>query len=70
MKPIRIRPHADMEIEAFADYIAHDNPHAALRFTLTFCASYTARGIFPTFSWKVRNFDPAASPALALAALA
>lgn len=31
-KPVRIRPLADTEIDALADYIARDNPHAALRF--------------------------------------
>ena len=32
MKSIRVRPHADSEINALADYIAHDNLNAALRF--------------------------------------
>ncbi|ANE58057.1 MULTISPECIES: type II toxin-antitoxin system RelE/ParE family toxin [Methylomonas] len=31
-KPVRVRPLADTEIDALADYIARDNPHAALRF--------------------------------------
>jgi len=32
MKPVRVRPRADAEIDALADYIAQDNPPAALRF--------------------------------------
>ena len=32
MKPVRIRPRADAEIDALADYIAADSPTAALRF--------------------------------------
>ena len=32
MKPVRIRPRADAEIDALADYIAADSPSAALRF--------------------------------------
>jgi plasmid stabilization system protein ParE len=32
MKPIRVRPHADTEIDSLADYIARDNPNAALHF--------------------------------------
>lgn len=32
MKPIRIRPCADTEIDALADYIACDSPDAAMRF--------------------------------------
>lgn len=32
MKPVRIRPRADAEIDALADYIAADSPTAVLRF--------------------------------------
>lgn len=32
MKPVRVRPLADTEIDAITDYIACDNPKAALRF--------------------------------------
>jgi toxin ParE1/3/4 len=32
MKPVRVRPLADIEIDALADHIAHDKPNAALRF--------------------------------------
>jgi len=32
MKPVRVRPRADTEIDALADYIAQDNPAAAFRF--------------------------------------
>ncbi len=32
MKPVRVRPRADSEIDALADYIAHDDLGAALRF--------------------------------------
>ncbi len=32
MKPIRIRPCANAEIDALADYIACDSPDAAMRF--------------------------------------
>src|SRR5690242_17262097 len=32
MKPVHIRPRADTEIDALADYIANDNPEAAARF--------------------------------------
>ena len=32
MKPVRIRPRADAEIDALADYIAADSPTTALRF--------------------------------------
>jgi len=32
MKPVRIRPRADAEIDALADTIAADSPTAALRF--------------------------------------
>ena len=32
MKPVRIRPCADAEIDALADTIAADSPTAALRF--------------------------------------
>ena len=32
MKPVRIRPRADAEIDALADYIAADSPTATLRF--------------------------------------
>lgn len=32
MKPVRVRPHADAEIETLADYIAGENVDAALRF--------------------------------------
>lgn len=31
-KPIRVRPSADREIEALADYIAQDSPKTAFRF--------------------------------------
>ena len=32
MKPVRARPRADSEIDALADYIAHNNLSAALHF--------------------------------------
>lgn len=32
MKPVRVRPRADREIDALADYIARDDLGAALRF--------------------------------------
>jgi len=32
MKPVRVRPRADTEIDTLADYIANDSPDAALRF--------------------------------------
>lgn len=32
MKPVRVRPRADTEIDALADYIASDSPGAAMRF--------------------------------------
>jgi toxin ParE1/3/4 len=32
MKPVRVRPRADSEIDALADYIARDDAGAALRF--------------------------------------
>jgi toxin ParE1/3/4 len=32
MKPVRVRPQADTEMDALADYIARDNLNAALRF--------------------------------------
>jgi toxin ParE1/3/4 len=32
MKPVRIRPRANTEIDALADYIACDSPDAAMRF--------------------------------------
>lgn len=32
MKPVRVRPRADKEIDALADYIARDDLGAALRF--------------------------------------
>ena len=32
MKPVRVRPRADMEIDVLADYIAGENLGAALRF--------------------------------------
>ena len=32
MKPIRVRPRADADIDECAAYIARDNPDAALRF--------------------------------------
>lgn len=32
MKPVRVRPCANTEIDALADYIASDSPDAAMRF--------------------------------------
>jgi len=32
MKPVSVRPRADTEIDALADFIAKDNPGAAFRF--------------------------------------
>ncbi|MGH8498143.1 MAG: type II toxin-antitoxin system RelE/ParE family toxin [Methylococcales bacterium] len=32
MKPIRVRPRANTEIDTSADYIAYDSPDAAMRF--------------------------------------
>lgn len=32
MKPVRVRPRADQEIDAIADYIADDSPSAARHF--------------------------------------
>lgn len=32
MKPVRVRPRADREIDAIADYLAGDSPNAARRF--------------------------------------
>ena len=32
MKPVRVRPSANIEIDALADYIASDSPDAAMRF--------------------------------------
>jgi toxin ParE1/3/4 len=47
MKPVRVRPLADSETGYHADYIARDNPDAALRFLDAVQAIYDIIGEHP-----------------------
>jgi toxin ParE1/3/4 len=72
IKPVRVRPRADNDIDELAHYIAIENPNAALRFLDAIEAAYNKIGGFPAIGsprfahiqllenvrvWAVKDFE-------------
>lgn len=58
IKPVRVRPLADIEMDAHADYIARDNPGAALRFLESVQAAFDQISDHPAIGSRRYAYSP------------